>query len=101
MFKFNKSDLYYTDYKRDAKADHDNPKIIGTPDNDLLNRYEGYEVLYFIKSFAKTYSLTDQKGNPVSWDVPNANHLERLIREKLPSNIRSHRNVADWILKNW
>jgi hypothetical protein len=44
-----------------AQADHDNPKIIHGTDHTELNRTEGYEMLYFINSLAR------------SWDWPGKN----------------------------
>jgi hypothetical protein len=65
----------------------DNPRITGIPDSTFLNRHEGYEVLSFLNRHCKQ---TDQ-----------AHKAERLIRNKLPSDIRSHSNVLDWLQRNW
>jgi hypothetical protein len=43
---YKRSDMVYQDYKWQARADHDNPKIIGGTDHSELNRSEGYEILY-------------------------------------------------------
>lgn len=71
---------------------NDDPKITGIPDSILLNRQEGYEVLSFINRFAKVQKLT-QKIIGLK--------AERLIKENLPSEIRSHCNITNWLLKNW
>jgi hypothetical protein len=41
------------------RADHDNPKIIGGNDHTELNRTEGYEMLYFIRSLSKTFGWAE------------------------------------------
>ncbi|WP_459212494.1 hypothetical protein [Aquimarina rhabdastrellae] len=70
----------------------DDPKVTGKIDSTLLNRNEGYEILYFINSFLKKHtflsSLTDVKK------------LEDLI-QKAPTNIRSQENIRNWIEQEW
>lgn len=85
-----KSDLVYT-YKWTAGAG-DNPKITGFPDNALLNRGEGYEVLDFINRFATKHELKEKSLGL---------KVEKLIKEKLPSDTRSHKNVEAWLVANW
>lgn len=71
---------------------NDDPKITGIPDTTLLNRHEGYEVLSFINHFAGIHKLT-QKITGLK--------TERLIKENLPGEIRSHCHITKWLLKNW
>lgn len=80
-------------YKWTAKADHDNPKFIGGSDHALLNREEGYEMLYFIRSIAKTWNWIDNASSYVN--------LERIIQEEVPSNVRSHTNIKNWIAQHY
>ncbi len=86
--------MVYGDYKWIARADHDNPKIIGGTDHAELNRSEGYEMLYFINSLAKTWN----------WDssniIPSLQHLEKIIRTEVPSSIRTHTGIKEWIASN-
>ncbi|MDE0535132.1 hypothetical protein [Tenacibaculum sp. L6] len=70
----------------------DNPKVTGDPDSTLLNRNEGYEMLYFINKFCELTNLTT-KGD--------AHKVETMIKEHLPSNTRSQANVRDWLVENW
>lgn len=70
----------------------DNPEITGVPDSVLLNRNEGYEVLSFINRIAQVSKWTSK--------VP-AIKAEKLIKEHLPSDIRSHSNVWQWLVDNW
>lgn len=51
MAVFKDSDLAYKDYKWEAKLDDDNPKLTGKPDSTMLNRTEGYEMVYFINRY--------------------------------------------------
>ena len=85
-----RSDLHYG-YDWEA-SEGDNSRIVGFPDNVLLSRREGYEVLPFINRFAKKHELKNKiSGKKIEW----------LVQEKLPSEIRSHAKVHDWIVKNW
>ncbi|KAF9659299.1 hypothetical protein HBA12_03365 [Tenacibaculum mesophilum] len=70
----------------------DNPKETGSPDNKLLNRDEGYEMLYFINNFCVLTNLTTKD---------DALKTETMIKEHLPSNIRSQANVRAWLVENW
>lgn len=97
MGTFLKSQMQYnngTYYKWTAKADHDNPYYISGTDHSELNRTEGYEVLYFINHIGDKH-----------WkEVPNLGtykKIEKIIRHDVPSNIRTHKKVADWIISNW
>ena len=88
--KFKKSDLQY-DY-RWTTTDGDDPKITGKADSVFLNRGEGYEVLPFINTFLGNNDL-DTKEDGLK--------VEKMIKEDLPSDIRSRENVAEWLLDNW
>lgn len=80
---FKSSELFYRDYKWTAHPD-DNPKVTGPPDSTLFNRHEGYEVLYLINHLPVSSQAEGQKA-------------EKLIREKLPSTIRSQVDVKTWL----
>ena len=56
MALITKSDLHYNDYLWTTYA-NDNPKITGEPDSTLLNRMEGYEILYFINKLSEIHKL--------------------------------------------
>jgi len=87
---YKKSDMVYKDYRWTALADHDNPKIIYGTDHSELNRTEGYEMLYFINSLAHTWNWQNVA-------LPSYQHLERIIKEEVPSSIRTHGGIKDWI----
>lgn len=87
---YTKSQMVYDDYKWTAKTGHDNPQIIGGQERSELNRSEGYEMLYFINSLAKTWG----------WTLPytdSARRLEQIIRNKVPSSTRTHSGIKEWI----
>jgi hypothetical protein len=65
----------------------DDPRLTGQPDATFLNRHEGYEVLAFL--------------NKTSANPAGALKAERLIKERLPGDVRSRRNVLDWLIANW
>ena len=85
-----KTELYYKDYSWTALSG-DNPKISGEPDSSLLNRKEGYEVLYFINKFSEIHNLKQKKS---------AIKVEKMIRD-VPGNLHSQKNIKEWIEKNW
>ena len=90
MSLMKKSDLAFT-YSWSV-VPPDSPRITGEPDSTLLNRHEGYEVMYLINKLAVTWELA-QKSSGLK--------MERMIRDHLPSDIRSQANVKAWIQKNW
>lgn len=85
-----RSQMVYDDYKWTSKADHDNPKFIGAQESAMLNRSEGYEMLWFINSLAKTWGWADNSTS-------SCQHLERIIRTEVPSSTRTHSGIKDWI----
>lgn len=92
-----KSEMLYDNgvyYKWKAKEDHDNPYYRSGADHTLLNRTEGYEVLYFINHLAGK-----------RWTAPigigTYKKIEKMIGHDVPSNIRSHKGIEDWIVTNW
>jgi spore coat protein CotF len=95
MTTITKDDLLYKDYSWAAYRD-DNPHLRGAPDATLLNRKEGYEMLYFINQFCASHSW-----NPPPATKASAQKVERLIRQHLPSTIRSHAAVDQWLVQNW
>lgn len=91
MANFKKSDLKLN-YSWTASAESDNAKITGFPDNVLLDRHEGYEVLPFLNKYLTDKGLTSQT---------TLNKLESALRDTLPGTIRSHANVRKWLNENF
>jgi hypothetical protein len=92
-----KSEMLYDDgkyYKWTAKADHDNPYYTKGVDHSELNRTEGYEVLYFINHIGKKC----WENTPT---VATYQKMEKMIKNSVPSNIRTHKKIEDWIISNW
>lgn len=83
-----KSELKYP-YTNDAT---DNKHLTGSPDSDLLNREEDYEMVTFINKYCTAHGLTT---------LEEALKVERLIKTHLPGNIRSHKDVTTWLENNW
>lgn len=91
MSLIDKSDLKHKDYTWTTYS-HDNPKVSGKPDSTLLNRKEGYEILYFINKLSEIYNLKVKTS---------AIKIENMIRNEVPSNLHSQENVKRWIETNW
>ncbi|WP_402719105.1 hypothetical protein [Janthinobacterium rivuli] len=86
-----KSDLQY-EYPESA-TEGDDPSKRGTPDKDLLNRSEWYEMLYFCNRFANE-NLNGKK------DV--ALRVERLIKgDFVPADMHSQERIERFIIDNW
>src|SRR4051812_24439713 len=95
---YTKSQMLYDDgkyYKWTAKADHDNPYYKKGTDHSELNRTEGYEVLYFINHIAEKYWTKDPPN------LATYNKIEKMIRYSVPSNTKTHKKIASWIIANW
>ena len=91
MALLNKSDLYYDDYSWTTYGD-DDPEITGSPDSTFFNRKEGYEVLYLINKIADKNDLKKKSSGQ---------KIEKMLHDHLPGNIRSQKNVYQWIVDNW
>jgi hypothetical protein len=70
----------------------DDARVTGVPDSTLLNRNEGYEVLAFLNRLAQASKWANKAP---------ALKAERMIKNHLPGNIRSHANVWQWLIDNW
>jgi hypothetical protein len=87
---FTRGDLYYKDYSWTAYRG-DDPRVSGPPDDTLLSRKEGYEMVYFVNAYCNS------KGNNTT---AYGQRVERAIREKVPSNLHSQKNVKNWLDQN-
>ncbi len=91
MSLINKSELKYKDYTWTIYS-NDNPKIYGNPDSTLLNRKEGYEILYFINKLSEIHNFKVKSS---------AIKIENMIRKEVPTNLHSQENIKVWIETNW
>jgi len=87
---FTRSNLLYGNYSWTALRG-DDPKISGVPDSTLFSRHEGYEMVYLINKIMDEYNL----------NIASGQKIERMIHTGLPGDIRSQKNVRDWIVTNW
>ena len=86
---FKQSDL---EYKYDWTIKQDDPKLRGNPDHSLFNRHQGWEMLYFVNRFGILHNVST---------VTAGKKVERMLRDHLPSDIRSQANVKQWVYDNW
>jgi hypothetical protein len=86
---FTKGNLVYTYSWEHTKED--DPKLKDEPDSSLLNRSEGYEVLYLIKKMMSARGLDS---------VAAGQKIEEMIKVH-PGNLRSQVHVKEWINANW
>jgi len=86
----NQSKLLY-DY-RWAPISKDDARVSGEPDSSMLNRREGYEVLYFINKVCEQFNYTSLEA---------ALKMERMIRNVVPNEVDSQAGVKDWLHSNW
>ena len=100
-YDFKKSDMNQQKYGYvwTAAKDGDNARITGFPDNILLSRKEGYEVLHFIKRYVDKRSW-QSGGQSVQPDTNVGQHVERRIHEA-PADKRTHKAVEAWVEANW
>ncbi len=89
---FKRSDMLYNDYSWSHIAG-DDPRVSGPPDNTMLNRKEGYEVVYFINKCAEKWQWKE--------NVQACRKLEKAIRLHVPNNVRTQRAIIDWIEINF
>ena len=66
----------------------DDPKVTGKPDSTLCNRSEGYEVLYLINSLAEKHGWVRKTTGL---------NIEKMIHDRLPSSIRSQKEIIIWL----
>lgn len=91
MALITKSELHYSDYSWTVISG-DNPKVTGVPDSTLLNRKEGYEIIYFINKLSEIFGFK-QKASAIK--------IEKMIRNEVPKELHSQKNIKEWIEKNW
>ncbi|WPQ64984.1 hypothetical protein SIO70_08980 [Chitinophaga sancti] len=91
---YTKNDMVYDDYSWTTRYTNDDPKVTGEPDSTLLNRKEGWEMLYFINKCG-------EKWNWAQNSIEAYKKLEKTIRQKVPSDIRSQQRIKTWIEENY
>jgi hypothetical protein len=89
---YRKIDMGFFDYNWNMNALSREPEFINDQEYKELNRKEGFEMLHYINSLAKTWG----------WQTDNLSsfhNLERIIRNEVPENIRTHADILNWIEK--
>ena len=87
---YTKKDMVFFDYEWNAREITLETKLPGPDEQAELNRDEGFEMLSYINSLAKTWG----------WNTDNMTsfrHLERIIRNEVPGDIRTHSDILAWI----
>ncbi len=88
--RFKESDLKYPGYSRTRL--YGDSRITGPLDATLLNRSEMYEMLYFINTYMENENL---------YNVSDGHKIEKMIKDYIPSTLRSQENIKNWIKNNW
>ncbi len=91
MTLISKKDLKYDGYKWTPCKEKD-PKVKTNPDQTVLNRQEGYEILYLINKIAELNNFKD---------IEEGLKIERMIHQQLPEDVLSHEETRKWIEENW
>jgi len=89
-----KNDMVFFDYKWNEKEKINDAKSIGVDEQAELNRTEGFEMLNYINSLAKTWG----------WKTDNMSsfrNLERIIRMEVPGDIQTHADILAWLQNNY
>ena len=91
---YKKIDMAFLDYNWNIKAGNEHPELINGNGHAELNRMEGFEMLHYINSLAKTWG----------WQTDNLSsfrHLERIIRHEVPKDILEYTDILNWIQANY
>jgi hypothetical protein len=87
---FTRKNMFYSDYKWNPHEGYDNPRVTGEPDSTLLNRQEGYEMLYFINKVAETWGW--KSASNVDYQK-----IEKCVRLHVPGGIRSQKGILNFL----
>jgi len=90
---YQKKNMVYDDYNWSTKYFKNDPRIKGQPDETVLGRKEGKEMLYFINKCARKWGW--------SHDIFAMQRLEKIIREAVPGTIHSQIDIYKWIQENY
>ena len=90
MAVFKKSDMQYS-YRWSARPE-DNPNFRKGSDYRNFNRSEGYELLFTINEFLSKKGLTS---------AASGQKAEKLIHDKLPSQVFTHSELYKWLNDKW
>lgn len=81
-------------YNWSIKADAENDYYKKGFGYTYLDRTEGYEMLHFINHLVDLFGIRKD-------EIAGYVKIEMLIKEKRPDNIRTHKQIENWIRDNW
>jgi hypothetical protein len=90
---YKRSDMVYK-YTWKASEDFDDPNFRKYQEHSELNRSEGYEVLWFCNWLGKKWNWPDNGF------VSGCQKIEKAIHLKVPTTIRTHAGIRQWIENN-
>lgn len=90
MLLFSKRNLLFPDYVW-TRYEKNDPRIAGKPDDTVFERSEGNQVVYLIN---KLMSIWHYRF------VNTGNKMERLIRDKMPEELRTQEAAQQWLQDN-
>ncbi|WP_207426115.1 hypothetical protein [Pedobacter sp. SYSU D00535] len=67
-------------------------KYRGMPNNEIFNRFNRYEMIFFIHALQKQWGLKSRE---------ECLKIERMIWLDMPPQIKTQVEVADWLVLNW
>lgn len=91
---YKRIEMRFFDYSWNAKEIKDSELIKGDNEYKELNRKDGFAMLHYINSLAATWG----------WKTDNLSsfrHLEGIIRNEVPENIRTRVAILNWIEENY
>ena len=80
----------------DWKAQNGDNPLLRKLDSTLFNRKQGYEVVWMIQDVIEHFGY--RKVNDVQKAKDLIQKVEDIIANKLPGNVRSRKNVFDWLV---
>lgn len=87
MLLFSRKNLFYSDYKWTSYPQND-PHTSGKLDETSFNATEGNQVVFLIN---KLMTMWDYRF------TSSGNKMEKLIREKLPDEVKTQHDVQIWL----
>jgi len=91
---FTRKRMVYNDYTWHKVYAYNDSRINGEIDGTILNRKQGWEMLYFINKCAKEWGWRSNNFTAMK-------KLERTVRLLVPRNKRSQRKIKEWIENNY
>lgn len=91
---YTKEEMVFMDYQWESRYHNENPEERGVPGYTFLNRWEGYEILYFINRCTYVWNWGKER-------IHAYQNLERILRDGIPCFVRTHEEVRRFIEKQY